>query len=74
VDYNSFRADDHIVLVVASFRVDSLLLPGGRTAISRIRIPLEIGERTMCNISRGKNSGELVETTMLHLQEDLEAR
>jgi hypothetical protein len=71
VDYNSFRADDHIVLVVALFGVDSLLLPGGRTAFSRISIPLEIGERTMCNISQGKNSGE---TTVLHLREDVEAR
>jgi hypothetical protein len=73
VDYNSFRADDH-VLVVVSFGVDSLLLPGGRTAFPRISIPLEIGERIMCNISHGKNLGELVETTTLHLREDVEAR
>jgi hypothetical protein len=54
--------------------VDSLLLLGGRTAFKQISIRLEIGERTMCNISHGKNPGELVETTMLHLREDVEAR
>lgn len=66
----ALRADDHIVLVVASSGVASLLLPGGRTAHSRFRIPLEIDERTMCNMSRGTNLAELVEKATLILWDE----
>jgi hypothetical protein len=61
------RADDHVVLAVASSGVASLLLPGGRTAHSRFRIPVEINERTMCTISRGSNLAELIEKATLIL-------
>jgi hypothetical protein len=46
------QANDRIVLAVACFaRVASLLLPGGRIAHSRFRIPVEVNECTMCNVS-----------------------
>jgi hypothetical protein len=66
----ALRADDKIVLAVASSGVASLLLPGGRTAHSRFRIPLEIKDRTMCNISRGTNLAELVEKAALILWDE----
>jgi hypothetical protein len=66
----ALRADDHIVLAVASSGVASLLLPGGRTAHSRFRIPLDIGERTMCNMSRGTNLAELVDKATLILWDE----
>nr|XP_051226821.1 uncharacterized protein LOC127344561 [Lolium perenne] len=66
----ALRADNHIVLAVASSGVASLLLPGGRTAHSRFRIPFEIDERTMCNMSRGTNLAELVEKSTLILWDE----
>ena len=59
-----------IVLVVASSGVASLLLPGGRTAHSRFRIPLDIGKQTMCNMSRGTNLAELVGKAALILWDE----
>lgn len=64
------RADDHVVLAVASSGVASLLLPGGRTAHSRFRIPVELNERTMCTISRGSNLAELIEKATLILWDE----
>ncbi|KAM0844935.1 hypothetical protein ACQ4PT_056727 [Festuca glaucescens] len=64
------RADDHVVLAVASSGVASLLLPGGRTAHSHFRIPVEINERTMCTISRGSNLAELIEKATLILWDE----
>ena len=58
------------MLAVASSGVASLLLPGGRTAHSRFRIPLEIKDRTMCNISRGTNLAELVQNSALILWDE----
>lgn len=63
----TLRADDHIVLDVASSGMASLLLPGKRNANSRFRIPLEIGQCTMCIISRETNLAELVEKAVLIL-------
>jgi hypothetical protein len=40
----SLRAEGMIVLVVASSVVASLLLPSGRTAHSRFRIPLDVDD------------------------------
>lgn len=49
----TLRSQDHIVLAVASCGVASLLLPGGRTAHSRFKIPLDIHENSTCAIGRG---------------------
>lgn len=44
------RSQKKIVLAVASSGVASLLLPGGRTAHSRFKIPIEVDESTICHI------------------------
>ena len=59
------RSLDHIVLVVASSGVASLLLPGGRTAHSRFKIPLDIHETSVCSIGRGTMLAALIERTSL---------
>jgi ATP-dependent DNA helicase PIF1 len=53
------------VLSVASSGVASLLLPGGRTAHSRFKIPCELDEGTICDIKRGTMLCELIQTTSL---------
>ena len=46
------RAQRKIVLTVASSGVASLLLPNGRTAHSRFRIPIDVDELSICDIKR----------------------
>lgn len=54
-----------IVLTVASSGVASLLLPRGRTAHSRFKIPCDIDDDTVCEIKRGSMLAELIESTSL---------
>ena len=45
---------------MASSRVDSLLLPGGRTTHSRFKIPIVIDESSVCNIKRETFLADLI--------------
>nr|XP_025625385.1 uncharacterized protein LOC112717618 [Arachis hypogaea] len=54
------RLRDDIVLNVASSGIASLLLPNGRTAHSRIKIPLNITEDSICNIKPGSPQAMLL--------------
>ncbi|KAJ1284859.1 hypothetical protein BS78_03G237300 [Paspalum vaginatum] len=61
-----------IVLTVASSGVASLLLPNGRTAHSRFRIPIDIDELSMCDIKRGTDLAKLlIETNLIIWDEAL---
>ncbi|KAG2596891.1 hypothetical protein PVAP13_5KG209907 [Panicum virgatum] len=59
------RAQKKIVLTVASSGVASLLLPNGRTAHSRFRIPIDIDEMSICDIKRGTKLAKLLIDTSL---------
>ena len=59
------RSQRKIVLTVASSGVASLLLPGGRTAHSRFKIPCDLDEHSICDIRRGSMLCELIEETSL---------
>ncbi|XP_062202425.1 uncharacterized protein LOC133904848 isoform X1 [Phragmites australis] len=59
------RAKRKIVLTVASSGVAALLLPGGRTAHSRFKIPLNIDDSTICDIKRGTMLAGLILKTSL---------
>lgn len=45
------RSDAKIVLPVASSRIATTLLPGGRTTHSRFKIPLKLFEDFTCSIT-----------------------
>ncbi|KAH1147779.1 hypothetical protein GYH30_042763 [Glycine max] len=62
---SSLRADNQIVIVVASSGIASLLLPGGRTAHSRFKIHVPIFEDSTCNIHQGTQLAELLNQTSL---------
>lgn len=47
-------------MAVASSGIASLLLPGGRTAHSRFKIPIDIDEYSCCNISQNTNLADLI--------------
>jgi hypothetical protein len=59
------RVQQKIVLTVASSGVASLLLPGGRTAHSRFKIPCDLDDASVCDIRRGTMLSELIEETCL---------
>ena len=59
------RAHNKIVLAMASSGVAVLLLPGGRTAHSRFKIPCEVDDDMICDVSRGTMLSELIELTSL---------
>ncbi|KAH1060573.1 hypothetical protein GYH30_004170 [Glycine max] len=62
---SSLRAENQIVIIVASSGIASLLLPGGRTAHSRFKIPVPIFEDSTCNIHQGTQLAELLNQTSL---------
>ncbi|XP_061366776.1 uncharacterized protein LOC133309932 [Gastrolobium bilobum] len=59
------RSRAEIVLNVASSGIASLLLPGGRTAHSRFRIPIQITEDSTCNIKQNSTLAKLLSKTKL---------
>ncbi|KAF8113262.1 hypothetical protein N665_0053s0013 [Sinapis alba] len=59
------RSQGKIVLPVASSGIAAILLPNGRTAHSRFKIPIDLHQDSMCNISRGTMLSELLEKTDL---------
>eukprot|EP00256_Glycine_max_P054071 XP_014620840.1 ATP-dependent DNA helicase pfh1-like [Glycine max] len=62
---SSLRAENQIVIIVASSGIASLLLLGGRTAHSRFKIPVPIFEDSTCNIHQGIELAELLNQTSL---------
>jgi len=48
------------VLAIASSRITSLLLLGGRTAHSRFKIPIDLHDESTCNITQQMKVAELV--------------
>jgi hypothetical protein len=54
------RGQGKIVLAVASSGITSLLLPGGRTAHSRFKIPIDLHDESTCNITQQMKVAELV--------------
>ena len=61
----SLRSEGKIVLAVASSAIAALLIPGGRTAHSRFRIPLNIINESTCDIKQGSYLADLLKKTSL---------
>jgi len=59
------RAQGKIVLCVASSGIAAQLLPGGRTAHSRFKIPLSNDINAVCNITPNSHLGELIRKSSL---------
>ncbi|XP_022019714.1 ATP-dependent DNA helicase PIF4-like [Helianthus annuus] len=60
-----FRSRGQIVLSVASSGIASLLLPGGRTAHSRFKIPFELDKDSCCSIDVGTDLAGLINDVAL---------
>ncbi|KAF8049879.1 hypothetical protein N665_2102s0002 [Sinapis alba] len=54
------RSVGKVVIPVASSGIAALLLPGGRTAHSRFKLPLTLSDVSMCDIHRGSTVAALI--------------
>ncbi|KAD2047928.1 hypothetical protein E3N88_41969 [Mikania micrantha] len=57
---NALRSLGKIVLAVASSGIASLLLPSGRTAHSRFKIPLDLSDDSICHVKKNTQLSELL--------------
>ncbi|GJX10424.1 DNA helicase [Tanacetum coccineum] len=57
---SSLRSHGKIVLAVASSGIASLLLPAGRTAHSRFKLPLELTDESLCHAKNKSQLGNLL--------------
>jgi ATP-dependent DNA helicase PIF1 len=62
---SALRSKGQIVLTVASSGIASLLLPGGRTAHSKFKIPVPTLENSTCNIDGESDHSELLRQAKL---------
>jgi ATP-dependent DNA helicase PIF1 len=62
---SSLRSKNNIVLTVASSGIASILLPGGRTAHSKFKIPVPTDDNSTCNIEYGSDLADLLRQTKL---------
>ena len=62
---STIRAAGKIVLAVASSGIASLLLPSGRTAHTRFKIPLDLTDESVCNIKKNTQLADLIRQTDL---------
>jgi hypothetical protein len=65
-----FRSKGDIVLAAASSGIASLLLPGGRTAHSKFKIPVPTLENSTCNIDGDSDHWELFKQTKLFIWDE----
>ncbi|XP_074323024.1 uncharacterized protein LOC141659973 [Apium graveolens] len=59
------RSEGKILLPVASSGIAATLMPGGRTAHSRFKIPIMMDEFTTCNIAHDSDIAQLIKQTDL---------
>ena len=59
------RSQSQIALGLASSGIAALLLSGGRTVHSRLKVPIDINELSVCNISKQSALAQLIKRTKL---------
>ena len=64
------RSHGEIALPVASSGIAALLIDGGRTAHSRLKIPIILNETSTCNISQGSKEAHLISMTKLFIWDE----
>lgn len=66
-----YRSRGRIVLCVASSGIAALLLPGGRTAHSRFRIPIDLHKESVCNVPKDSQLAQLLRSTALIIWDEV---
>ncbi|KAK9073669.1 hypothetical protein SSX86_006263 [Deinandra increscens subsp. villosa] len=62
---NAIRAGGDVVLAVAASGIAGLLLPCGRTAHSRFKIPINLKEESLCSITKNSQAAHILIHTSL---------
>ncbi|XP_074377523.1 uncharacterized protein LOC141719037 [Apium graveolens] len=65
------RSQGKIVLPVASSRIVATLMPSGRTAHSRFKIPIVLDECSTCNIAHDSDVAQLIKQTQLIIWDEV---
>jgi hypothetical protein len=66
-----YRSEGKIVLCVASSGIAAVLLPGGRTAHSRFRIPIDIYDTSVAAVKPDSELGELLRQAVLIIWDEV---
>ncbi|XP_076895734.1 uncharacterized protein LOC143548453 [Bidens hawaiensis] len=68
---SGLRLDRKFVLAIAATGIASLLLPAGRTAHSRFKIPIDICDESTCSISKNTHLVQLLTETSLIIWDEV---
>ncbi|XP_076905527.1 uncharacterized protein LOC143561290 [Bidens hawaiensis] len=67
---SGLRSEGKVVLAVVASGIASLLLPAGRTAHSRFKIPIDLSDESTCSISKNTHLAQLlIETSLIRWDE-----
>ncbi|PIA65100.1 hypothetical protein AQUCO_00100527v1 [Aquilegia coerulea] len=67
----TLRSEGHIVIMVASSGIASLLLTGGRTAHSTFKIPFEVLDDSVCSVTKQTIHAELFKRVKLIIWDEV---
>ncbi|CAI9303740.1 unnamed protein product [Lactuca saligna] len=67
----NIRLKAHIALATATSGIAASLLPGGRIAHSRFKIPLDLSDRSNCRISKQSSLGILIKTCKIIIWDEV---
>ncbi|CEL62802.1 hypothetical protein RSOLAG1IB_12576 [Rhizoctonia solani AG-1 IB] len=65
------RSEGKIVLCVASSGIAALLLPGGRTSHSRLKIPIKVNDNSTCSINKNSDLGQMIKQAKLIIWDEV---
>ncbi|PIA37121.1 hypothetical protein AQUCO_03100103v1, partial [Aquilegia coerulea] len=68
---DTLRSEGHIVIMVASSRIASLLLTGGRTTHSTFKIPFEVLDDSVCSVTKQTIHAELFKRAKLIIWDEV---
>jgi len=54
------RSEGMIAIATATLGIAASLLPGGRTVHSRFKIPIKVGDNSVCNFTKQSGTAELL--------------
>ncbi|XP_071909658.1 uncharacterized protein [Coffea arabica] len=66
----TLRSQNHVAIAVATFGIAASILPGGRTAHSRFKIPLDFSKTKTCQLSKQSSASKLLSESTLILWDE----
>ncbi|XP_027171825.1 uncharacterized protein LOC113771446 [Coffea eugenioides] len=66
----TLRSQNHVAIAVATSGIAASILPGGRTAHSRFKIPLDFSKTKSCQLSKQSSAAKLISESKLILWDE----